>query len=287
MEAIGVFKSKSFCKKFSVAILSACLIFSSCQSDKKEELAAPTDTVKKEIEIVPMLTYTLVNQYPHDITAFTEGLLFYKNQLLESTGAPENMPQTYSSIGIVDLEKGKLNKKIEIDKKIYFGEGIVVFNNLMYQLTYTNQVGFVYDANSFQKKSQFSYTNPQGWGLTCNDSALIMSDGTEIITYFNPKDFSPTKKITVTENGFALTYLNELEYVNGFIYANIWMTQFIVKINPETGKVVGKYDMKDLYNLAKSKNINLLEMNGIAYNASSNTFFITGKLWPTIFEVKM
>ncbi len=261
------------------------VVFTACENETNNKTSTPNPAATT-VELVPMLDYTVVAKYPHDIACFTEGFLFHEGKLFESTGAPENLPQTKSSIGICNLESGKFEQKIEIDKRQYFGEGITFFGNNLYQLTYTNQVGFVYDAKTFERKSQFSYQNKQGWGLTTDGTHLIMSDGTNELSYLNPSDLAVVKKLNVSENGFALDYINELEFIKGFIYANVWMTNFIVKIDPNSGKVVGKLDLSDLLNQSKKANINLLEMNGIAYDVEKDRVLITGKLWPDIYEIK-
>jgi glutamine cyclotransferase len=217
---------------------------------------------------------------------FTEGFLFHDNKLFESTGAPGNLPQTKSSFGILNLNTGKLDQKAELDRNVYFGEGILILNNYLYQLTYTNQVCFVYDAKTFQRKGQFNYRNKEGWGMTTDGKQIIMSDGSNLLTYINPSDFSVIKTISVSENGFALDFVNELEYIKGYIYANVWMTNFIVKIDPTNGNVVGKLDLGDLYADAKSANLNLAEMNGIAWDSISDKILVTGKLWPHVYEIK-
>lgn len=287
MAVAGLFKKTSGFKSISCAGLCALLLLFACNPENK--INKPTEPLNesKSVELVPMLSYSLVAKYPHDITSFTEGFLFHNGQLLESTGAPEYLAQTRSAVGITNLKTGEFNKKIELDKKVYFGEGIVVMNNLLFQLTYTNQVVFSYDAKTFERKGQYNYSNKEGWGMTTDGKAIIMSDGTEVLTYINPSDFKTIKTLAVTENGFALTYLNELEFINGYIYANVWMTTFIVKIDPNSGKVVGKFDFEDLYQEAKSKNIHLLEMNGIAYDKENDKVLVTGKLWPYVFEVKL
>lgn len=233
-----------------------------------------------------MIPFSVVKKYPHDKTVFTEGFLFHNNQLFESSGAPDYLPQTRSTFGIVDLEKGKLNIKGELDKKTYFGEGIVILNNRLYQLTYLNQTCFVYDAKNFQRIGQFSYQNKQGWGMTTEGKNLIMSDGTNILTWLNPNDYKVVRELSVTENGYALDYLNELELIDGYIYANVWMKNTIVKIDTVSGQVVGKLDLTNLVNEAKKNNPESLELNGIAYDSISKRVLVTGKLWGDIYEIK-
>ena len=232
------------------------------------------------------ISYELVRTYPHDPTAFTEGLFFHEGKLYESTGAPDHLPKARSSFGVIDTSTGRLDIKAELDKKTYFGEGLAPANNKLYWLTYTNQVCFVYDEKTYRRIGQFSYPNAQGWGLINIDGQLVMSDGTYNLTYFDPETFKPLKTLAVTKDGYALDHLNELEYINGFIYANIWMTNVIVKIDPATGVVVGQLDLTDLFNRARKKDPNISEMNGIAYDKASDRVFVTGKMWPEMYEIR-
>ena len=290
MESLRKNKMKLFFNITAIVWLSlfinACGTDSTLNKNNYEENKDSNKNILPEVKPVTMINYTVVNRYPHDISLFTEGFLFHDNKLFESTGAPDHLPQTKSSFGIVDLKTGKFDQKAEIDKKIYFGEGMLVLNKFIYQLTYTNQIGFIYDSKTYERRGQFSYRNKQGWGLTTEGKHIIMSDGTNELSYLNPSDFSLVKTLNVTENGFALDFINELEYIKGYIYANVWMTDFIVKIDPQTGVVVGKLDLSALKSESKSGNINLAEMNGIAYDSINDRIMVTGKLWPTIYELK-
>jgi glutaminyl-peptide cyclotransferase len=278
--ALGKYKMK-FCKNLIVIFIS--LLVFSCDPEKpKENIQENITTVPK----TPNITYSLVNTFPHDSTCFTEGLFFHNSQLFESSGAPENIPTTKSSFGIVDLKSGKIDKKGELDRNKYFGEGIVILKNKLYQLTWQGQIGFIYDANSFKNMGVFNYMSKEGWGLTTNGKDLIMSDGTNAITFINPDNFQITKTILVAENNYALDGINELEFINGFIYANVWMTNNIVKIDSETGNVVGKMDLTRLADEAKKRYNGSLEMNGIAYDSISKKVLVTGKMWPNIYEIK-
>lgn len=259
--------------------------FVSCTTDKPKEQVVETP-VESSTPVIPEIKFTIENQYPHDITSFTEGFLFYNGKLYESTGAPDNLPQTKSLFGEIDLKTGKIAVKAELDKTIYFGEGIVFLNDKVYQLTYKNQTGFVYDAKSFKNIGKFNYANKEGWGLTTDGKSLIMSDGTSYLTYLDPTTYAVTKVLDVAENNYVIEHLNELEYINGFIYANIWTTNTIVKIDPNTGDVVAKMDLTTLSLDSKTKNPSAAEMNGIAYDSISNKILVTGKLWPTIYEIK-
>jgi len=242
--------------------------------------------ITKASPSIPVINYAVTKFFPHDTNLYTEGLLVHEGKLFESTGSPDDLPQTRSLIGIIDLATGKMDIKVEIDRKKYFGEGIVILNNKLYQLTYTNQVGFIYDLQSFKKNGQFEYANEQGWSLTTNGKEIIMSDGTDKLTFFDTASIKPIRTLAVTENGVPVEKLNELEYINGFIYANIFMTGFIVKIDPANGKVVGRLDFTSLEFEAKNKNPNADVLNGIAYDAATDKIYVTGKLWPNIYQIE-
>lgn len=259
----------------------ALLLLSGCGPEAAER--APESAPVPEKPAIPMLEHSVVGTFPHDTTAFTEGLLFHNGQLLESTGTPEGS-SFRSVIGPVDLKTGKLEAKAEIDGKVYFGEGIVVLNNKIYQVTYRNQKGFMYDAKSFKKAGEFSYAG-EGWGMTTDGTHIIMSNGTEKLNYYDA-DFKLIKTLSVTENGYAQESLNELEYINGFIYANVWMTGYIVKIDPATGNVVAKLNLTPISYEMRNMHPYAMEMNGIAYDAANDKVYITGKAWPKLYEIK-
>ncbi len=233
------------------------------------------------------LSYRLINQYPHSTNSYTQGLFFDGDTLYESTGSPDYLPQTKSILGPLDLKTGNIAVKAELDRNIYFGEGSTILNNKIYQLTYKNQKGFVYDSKTFEQIQTFDFESKEGWGLTNDGTNLIMSDGTDRITYLNPENFQVVKIIAVKRGNIAQRYLNELEYIQGFIYANIYQTNQIVKINPDNGEILGVLDLSDIVAQTREKDPNIAELNGIAYKASTNTVFITGKLWPYIYELKL
>jgi glutaminyl-peptide cyclotransferase len=220
---------------------------------------------------IPTINFAVKNYHTHDNTLFTEGLIFYDGKLFESSG------DTKSVIGISDLTTGKFEKKIELNNKVYFGEGITFLKGKLYQLTYKNQEGFIYDAKTFKQINKFKYSNLEGWGLTTDSTAIIMSDGTDKLTYFD-ENMTPIKTLSVTKNDQPQTNLNELEYINGYIYANIYTENIIVKINPNTGKVVGQLDLSSLVYEAKNQNQNADVLNGIAYNAITKKIYVTGKM---------
>lgn len=255
--------------------------FASCGNEgnnKEEDLDVPA---------IPPINYVLTKTYPHDTASFTEGLVIYNRKLYESTGSPDNMPQTRSLVGELDTTTGQIKKKIELDREQYFGEGIVFLNDKLYQLTYQNKLGFVYDASSFKKLREFSLPVKEGWGMTTDGTLLIISDGTNILTCLEPINFKTVKTITVTDFNGAVNNLNELEYIKGFIYANVYTTNYILKINPNTGNVIGKIDLGGLVYEAKTKYRGSLELNGIAYDSAKQVAYVTGKMWPHLYAISL
>lgn len=260
-------------------VTSALFLLCSCSNNS--ETKSPESLHSK----IPIINYTVINYFPHDISLFTEGLVVHKGQLYESTGSPEELKQTKSLIGITDLSTGKFSKKVELQRTKYFGEGIVILNDKLYQLTYKNKVGFIYDANSFKAIGKFNYPNAEGWSLTTDGTDLIMSDGTDTLTFLHSENLQPYKNLVVTENGAPLYKLNELEFIKGFIYANIYTTNYIVKIDPANGKVVGKLNLGSLSVEAKNKSSTADVLNGIAYDSASDKIYVTGKLWSNIYQI--
>ncbi len=274
LQAAGMFiKGILFCPAF-------LFLFSCTEETPKKEII-----VENKIPSVPIISYNVVKTYPHDTMSFTEGFVFYNDRLFESTGSPDNLPKTRSVFGPSSLETGKIDVKAELDRSKYFGEGIVFFNDKVYQLTYKNQVCFVYDAGTFKKTGEFRYDNKEGWGMTTDGTHIIMSDGTNVLTYMDPVTFKPIKKLTVTESGYASDYLNELEYIKGYIYANVWTTHSIVKIDPKDGKIVGKLLLSPIYEEAGYKYPGAEALNGIAYDSKNDKIYITGKMWPQTYEI--
>ena len=269
-------------KKFVISTL--LLLFIATFHNSCSNNANRVKTRKKPLD-VPQISYTIVSYFPHDINSFTEGLLFHNDQLYESTGSPIEFPQTKSVIGIVERQTGKIDIKVELDKFKYFGEGIVFLNDKLYQLTYRNKICFVYDADTYKRLKIFNYQNIEGWGLTTDGTYIIMSDGTNVISYRDTVSFEIVKVLNISANNYAIDYINELEYINGYIYANVWPSNIIVKIDPNNGNVVGKIDLTALRDLALIKNRNLYETNGIAYDSVSDKIYVTGKMWPEIYQI--
>lgn len=248
-------------------VLVYLLSFASCSSKKKEST--------QNANLIP---YTVVKAFPHDPTSFIQGLTIHQGRLFESTG------QNNSWISEVDIASGKHDKKIVLDKK-YFGEGICILNNKLYQLTWQNHVGFVYDLKTFNKVSEFKYDH-EGWGITHNGKNLIVSDGTDKLHFLDTLTLKEVSTLTVKDEYAEVDDLNELEYIEGYIFANQWQTNYILKIDPATGKVIGRMEMSPL-----SEKMNLLNpsadvLNGIAYEQKSKTLLVTGKLWPTLFAIR-
>lgn len=263
-----------------VSALSLSLLLSACGGEgKKSTVETPAAATKAA---VPVLDYTLVNTFPHDKMSFTEGLVFHEGRLFESTGSPEGS-QFRSVLGPVDLKTGSIDIKAELDNKQFFGEGMVVFGGKIYQVTYQTQKGFIYDAKTFKKTGEFNYFG-EGWGLTTDGQHIIMSNGSEKLTYYDG-DFKVVKTLTVTNDGYAQESLNELEYINGAIYANVWMTGDIVKIDPATGAVAARVNLTPLSYEVRNMHPYAMEMNGIAYDAANDKIYVTGKCWPSIYEV--
>jgi glutaminyl-peptide cyclotransferase len=229
---------------------------------------------------VPIYDYEVVHTYPHDTHAFTEGLFYLNGDLYESTGL-----NGQSSIRRERLETGQVLQHIDIPAN-YFGEGIVSWGNRLVELTWQSQVGFIYDLASFKQQKQFSYVG-QGWGLTRNDRWIIMSDGTAELRLLNPQTLAEAGRIPVTLDGRALGNLNELEWVRGEIYANIWQTNWIARIDPATGHVVGMIDLRGILPRAQFVAGQTDVLNGIAYDERRNRLFVTGKDWPTLFQIRL
>ena len=239
---------------------------------------------------VAVYGYEVVNTYPHDKDAFTQGLVFDNGTLLESTGL-----EKHSTLRRVELQTGKVLQKIDVPP-FYFAEGMTLFNGKIYQLTWKAEKGFIYDPQTFQKTGEFPYTG-EGWGLTHDAESLILSDGSDKIRFIDPNGFQVRRTISVTDAGQPVISINELEYVKGEILANIWSlkpgaekyTDKIARIDPQTGQVKGWIDMTGLLKPGEITNEDSEDavLNGIAYDEQGDRLFVTGKLWPKLFEVRI
>ena len=227
---------------------------------------------------LPQYSYTVVRTYPHDGRAFTQGLQYIDGFLYEGTG---NHGQSW--IRKVRLETGEVLQQRELAKE-HFGEGIVVWKSELFQLTWQSGIGFVYDAKTFAPKRTFRYRG-EGWGLTSDADGLIMSDGTDALRFIDPATFRERKRTKVTALGQPVAQLNELEFVKGEIFANVWMTDNVARIDPASGKVTGWIDLRNL--LTPSERASAEVLNGIAYDAAGDRLFVTGKWWPKLFEIRL
>lgn len=235
-----------------------------------------------------LLKYTIVNTFPHDTAAYTQGLEFYRDTLFEGTGngQGESGKKGISSLRKTDYKTGKVYKKVELPEK-FFGEGITVLNNKVYQLTWLNKEGYVYNADTFKKVKTFPYfKDMQGWGLTTDGTYLYMTDSTENIHIIDPNTFQPIGSIFVYSLDSKIKGVNELEWVNGKIYGNVYQKDAIAVINPKNGAVEAIINLADLKKKITQR-IDTDVLNGIAYNAKTKTFFVTGKNWDKMFEIKV
>ncbi len=248
--------------------------------DKKQKEL--TNTIYFLAAVEPSIYgYKIINTYPHDANAFTQGLEYYNGFLYESTGQYGK-----SSIRKVELNTGKILQKKDLDKK-YFGEGLTIFNNQIFNLTWKSKIGFVSNLNDFSTIKTFPYNKSvEGWGLTHNDFELIKSDGTERIWFLNPKTQQETHFIEAYTNTRKAEELNELEFINGKIYANVWQKNTILIINPDNGTIEGIIDFNGLEKLIKKIDDGSV-LNGIAYDKTANRLFITGKNWDKLFEIEI
>ena len=235
-----------------------------------------------------LLKYTIVNTFPHDTAAYTQGLEFYRDTLFEGTGngQGESGKKGISSLRKTDYRTGKVYKKVELPEK-FFGEGITVLNNKVYQLTWLNKEGYVYNADTFKKEKTFPYfKDMEGWGLTTDGTNLYMTDSTENIHIIDPNTFQPIGSIFVYSLDSKIKGVNELEWVNGKIYGNVYQKDAIAVINPKNGAVEAIINLADLKKKITQR-IDTDVLNGIAYNAKTKTFFVTGKNWDKMFEIKV
>ena len=229
---------------------------------------------------VPEYTYQIVHTYRHDPMAFTQGLVYLDGILYESTGLNGE-----SSIRKVKLETGEVLQKRDVPEA-YFGEGIVNWKDRLIELTWQTQIGFIYDLTTFAPKGQFQYLG-EGWGLTQDGKRIIMSDGTAELRFWDPETLKEIGRITVTHEGQPVVKLNELEWVKGEIYANVWETFRIARIDPASGRVVGWIDVTGILPEVDRKAGFTDVLNGIAYDARGDRLFVTGKRWPKLFEIKL
>jgi len=270
-------------QKLGYQNLKALVYFESDNSEATERIELVSNVQPK------LLKYTIVNTYPHDIEAYTQGLEFYRDTLYEGTGNGEGKKtgkRGISSLRKTNYKTGEIYKKVELTEQ-YFGEGITILSNKVYQLTWLNNVGYVYNADTFRKEKTLPYyKNMQGWGLTNDGQNLYMTDSSERIRILNPENFKEIDYINVYSAGTKIKAVNELEWIDGKIYGNIYQKDAIAIINPKNGAVEGIINLVDLTKkISKLPDTDVL--NGIAYNPKTKTIFVTGKNWDKMFEIKV
>lgn len=224
-------------------------------------------------------SYRVIHAYPHDSDAFTQGLVYVDGHLYESTGL-----NGHSTLREDDLETGRVLREVDVPSR-YFAEGLTNWGSTLIQLTWKAHIAFVYDRATFRLLKTFHYPW-EGWGLTQDGKHLIMSDGSETIHFLNPDTFQQVRSIRVTDHGKPIKNLNELEYIHGEIYANVWMTNHIARISPQTGKVLGWIDLTGILPSVEMRDDGAV-LNGIAYDAPHSRLFVTGKLWPRLFQIQV
>jgi glutaminyl-peptide cyclotransferase len=249
-----------------------------CAAEAEQKKAPAGAATARAAAPVPEYTYRVVHIYPHDPGAFTQGLEYRAGVLYEGTGL-----EGRSTLRKVKLETGEVLQQVPVASR-FFGEGITVLNQQIVQLTYKTQTGFVYDQGGFRQLRTFTYQG-EGWGLTNDGKQIYMSDGSAQIRRWDPQTLRELGRITVRDGQQPITYLNELEYIKGEIYANIWQTHRIARISPSDGRVTGWIDLSGLLTRDEEGQVDVL--NGIAYDEMGDRLFVTGKLWPKLFEIKI
>lgn len=262
-------------KKLALAPAALLFLFIACTNEDSVDGGTQTNT-----PAVPIITTSIAQTLPHDTSYFTQGLEFYNGTLIEGTGL-----EGKSKLIQKEFPGGKVLKQVTLDPT-YFGEGITVLRDTLYQLTWQNRKVLVYDAKTFTKLKELPI-NTEGWGITNNGKELIVSDGSSNLYFYEPGSFRLLRTQMITENGSPAVNLNELEYINGYVYANQWQYNYILKIDPTSGQVVGKMDFTDLVKRVHAEKPDENYFNGIAYNPATKKLYVTGKNWPHMYEVQV
>lgn len=263
---------------------AALLFLSITACNNTEDKPVDRDLIPQKTGIAApvAISYNLVAQHPHDTGSYTQGLQLYKGKMYEASGDYEN-----SSLRVTDYKTGKVEKKHAMGSSTIFGEGITILNDKIYQLTWQSNMVYVYNVNDITKPTQTFNWPYEGWGITNNGTDLIISDGSANLYFVNPQDFKVKSTIAVQTNLGPVDNLNELEFIDGYVFANIYTTEKIVKIDPESGRVTGIMEFKNLLLPEDSVPGRTDYFNGIAYDSTTKTMFVTGKRWPKLFEVKL
>lgn len=263
-----------------------CLLFAAACTNNTPGTASSAKSSADESSStnIEQIGYNVVKIHPHDATAFTEGLQYHDGKMLESTGLLGK-----SDLRRYELASGKVLQQTKLADN-YFGEGCTQLGDKVYQLTFQENTCFVYDAATLKKTATFTYNFGEGWGITNNGSTLIMGNGGNNLFFYNPATFTELRRVGVSNAYGPLANINELEWINGYVYANIWQRDIIVKIDPESGRVVGEMDLSELRkraNIPQPDGISDYVLNGIAYDSVGKRLFVTGKNWPVLFELTM
>ena len=268
-----------FLLTLSLGGIGACDGGSRTNATANRNGAAANKSPAGAAEQSPVYGYEVVNTFPHDAEAFTQGLIFHDGALVESTGL-----ERHSTLRRVELQTGKVLQKVDVPRD-FFAEGMTLFNGKIYQLTWKGEKGFVYDPQSFEKTGEFPYTG-EGWGLTHDADSLILSDGSDKLRFIDPNTYQVRRSINVSDGGRPIVSLNELEYVKGEVYANVWHQNRVARIDPQTGRVKGWIDLSGLLKPGEVSDEEAV-LNGIAYDEAGDRLFVTGKLWPKLFEIRL
>jgi len=269
-------------KLFSALTILMLLALSACDNPSISASTGCGETasaVTSNDSSADVYSFCIVNTYDHDSSAFTQGLVYHEGVFYEGTGL-----RGQSNIRKVEIETGDVLQTRDINAQ-FFGEGITLWNDQLLQLTWQAEKGFIYDRETFESQGEFSYPT-EGWGITHDGIKLMMSDGSNAIFYLDPDTFDITSGVEVVENGQQINRLNELEYINGEIWANVWLTNNIVRIDPENGNVIGWLDLTGLKPTSDLNNRDAV-LNGIAYDVENDRLFVTGKLWSKVFEIQL
>lgn len=270
-------------------LFTVFFLLASCGNSPAPAKNGDSNSLTAAKAVVPLFTYEIVKTHPHDPAAFTQGLVFHEGFLYEGTGGqqvPGKNDPFFSSIRKVEIETGKVLQKHELTGE-YFGEGITIHNEKIYQLTWKERTAFVYGLADFKLLKELRYSG-EGWGLTDDGSLLYMSDGTHVIRVLDPETFDVKRTIVVNdERGQPVMMLNELEWIKGEIWANVWQTGTVMRIDPATGKLLGRVDLSPMMLEEQRQNPKADVLNGIAYDEGGDRIFVTGKLWRRLFEIKL
>jgi glutamine cyclotransferase len=269
-----------------IILLSSALAFGSCKGEAEQEQQVNGDQPETNVALTPNIPYTLLKQYPHKTDAYTQGLQYVDGYMYECTG---HYGESY--VYKYELETGKILEEYKLDDK-YFGEGLTVMGDKIYVITWREKTGLILDKKTFKLTGTFALETSEGWGLTNDSAYLVYSDGTPYLYFLDPATLKQVKRIEVRDQYGAVSNINELEYINGYIYANQYETDTILKIDPKTGRVIARSDLRNIRTQAgippRSYNEDMPEvLNGIAYDKENNRVFVTGKNWPKILEIKL